>query len=132
MARPSKLTVHPRELVLNALRKSKVPLSAYDLLDKLKPHGINGPPIVYRALETLLARGVVHKIHATGAYIACNCDDNHSHELSVLTICRSCKKVSELHDHAVIHHLEKLRRMQVNVPENAVIEIPVMCPACAV
>lgn len=131
MARPSKLPVHPRELILAALRRSKTPLSAYDLLDKLKSHGIKGPPIIYRALENLLAKGVVHKIHATGAYIACNCEENHNHELSVLTICKQCKDVRELHDHAIIHHLEKLRGMQVNLPEYAVIELPIICKRCA-
>lgn len=131
MARPSTLPVHPRELVLAALRKSKAPLSAYDLLEKLAAHGIKGPPVVYRALDALMGKGVVHKIHVTGTYIACNCGDGHDHALSVLTICGDCKKVRELHDHGVIHHLEKLRRQGVPLREHAVIELPITCERCA-
>ena len=131
MARPSKHPVHPRERVLAALKKSKQPLSAYDVLEKLAPHGIKGPPVVYRALETLMQQGLVHKIHATGTYIACNCGAGHDHAISVLTICSECLDVRELHDHDVIHHLEKLRKLGVRLRDHAVVELPVMCEKCA-
>jgi Fur family transcriptional regulator, zinc uptake regulator len=131
MPRPSTQPVHPRELILNALRKSKAPMSAYDLLGTLATHGIKGPPVVYRALEHLMQQGHVHKIQAIGAYVACNCASDHSHALSVLTVCYGCKTVKELHDHTVIHHLEELRGLGVPLREHAVIELPVLCSDCA-
>jgi Fur family zinc uptake transcriptional regulator len=131
MPRTSKLAVHPRDMVLALLRKSAVPLTAYALLDKLQRKGVKSPPIIYRALAELEKQGTVHKIQAIGAYIACNCDADHTHPLSVLTVCGDCKKVSELHDHSIIQHLSKLRGMNVNLPLTAVIELPVTCQQCA-
>src|SRR5688572_2923023 len=108
MARPSTHAVHPRELVLKTLKKRKAPMSAYAILEALSPHGIKGPPIVYRALSSLIDDGIVHKIHATSEYIACNCASDHDHPLSVLTICGDCHAIEELHSHKVIDHLSLL------------------------
>ena len=131
MSRPSKLPVHPSELVLRTLKKSRKPLSAYDLLEKLQQHGVKGPPIVYRALDGLMQKGVVHKIKALGTFVACNCAKNHQHALSVLTVCGDCQNVAELHDHAIIDHLEELRGLGVPLQDHAVIELPIICDAGA-
>jgi Fur family zinc uptake transcriptional regulator len=128
---PSRLPLHPSELVLRALKKSRKPLSAYELLEKLQEHGVKGPPIVYRALYGLMEKGMVHKIKALGTFIACNCAKDHHHALSVLTVCGECQDVVELHDHAIIDHLEDLRGLGVPLQDLAVIELPVTCDACA-
>jgi Fur family zinc uptake transcriptional regulator len=44
--------------VLNLLKKSSKPMSAYDILHKLRSTSIKAPPTVYRALETLLTLGL--------------------------------------------------------------------------
>ncbi len=131
MSRPSSHATHPRDLVLGALRRTRQPMTAYTLLEKLEKHGIKGPPVVYRALKDLMDKGLVHKIQASSRYIACNCDDSHNHALSVLAICDGCQDVEELHDHAVIHHFEKLRGMNIHLSPSAVIELPVICESCA-
>ena len=130
MARPSKLLMHPRDMVLDILRKSNAPLTAYNLLRKLQPFGVKSAPIVYRALDGLELAGSVHKIKELGAYVACNCEDDHVHHLSVLTVCKSCKKVKELHDHKVIDYLEGLRQLKINLPDTAIIELPITCEQC--
>lgn len=131
MARPSKLTTHPKDMVLKALRKSKMPMTAYSLLSKLNPLGVKSAPIVYRALDALEHSGKVHKIKELGAYVACDCTADHVHHLSVLTVCTGCKKVEELHDHKVIDYLAGLRNFKINLPEIAAIELPVTCRVCA-
>lgn len=131
MGRPSSLAVHPTELALNALKKHRKPMSAYDLLAQLAPRGVKSAPIIYRALNALMKTGQVHKIHALNTFIACNCASDHAHSLTVLTICRECNKVEELHNHAVIHQLEHLREQGVALVDHAVIELPVMCKKCA-
>ncbi len=130
MARPSSLSEPSQDLVLKVLRKSKLPLSAYTILDKVKKFGIKSPPIVYRALETLTKSGRVHRINELNAFVACNCEADHTHDISVLTVCTECKSVAELHDHSVIQHLGKLRQMKIALPEHAVIELPVVCAGC--
>lgn len=131
MARPSTLPVHPRELIVAALKQHKQPMTAYELLEALKPQGIKGPPIIYRALEQLMHSGLVHKIKELGSYIACNCGKSHKHALSLLTVCEGCHKVTELHDHAVLHQFEALRAHGIRLTENAVIELPVTCEKCS-
>lgn len=131
MGRPSSLPVHPQKLALTELKKHKKPLSAYDLLARLEPHGVKGAPVIYRALASLIKSGAVHKIKELNAFIACNCKADHSHSLSVLTVCGECEKVEELHDHGVIHQLEGLRRHGVALMKHAVIELPVLCRRCA-
>ncbi|MFZ4542031.1 MAG: Fur family transcriptional regulator [Rickettsiales bacterium] len=131
MGRPSSLSAPAAELVLKVLRKSEEPMTAYTLLEKLKKSGIKSAPIIYRALESLMKEGAVHKIKELGAYVACDCSKDHKHALSVLTVCHDCHKVSELHDHTVIHQLENLRKSGIRLTEHAVIELPITCNACA-
>lgn len=130
MARPSSLSAPASELVLRLLHKSDKPLTAYEILDALKPEGINSAPIIYRALDSLQQEGKAHKIKELGAFVACECDKTHHHALSVLTICEDCHKVAELHDHKVIHQLENLRKSGVRIAEDAVIELPIKCDDC--
>lgn len=127
MARPSTLPVHPKQLALKLLKKHKRPMSAYDILEKLKPAGVRGAPVIYRALESLIKEGLVHRIQTLNAYLACNCANDHDHAISVLTVCSDCKTVEELHDHEVIRRLEGLRKQGVPLARKAVIEIPVNC-----
>jgi Fur family zinc uptake transcriptional regulator len=132
MGRPSSLSAPAGELVLKVLHAAGKPMTAYTLLEKLKKSGINSAPIIYRALDTLMKEGVVHKIKELGAFVACDCSQDHHHALSVLTVCGKCKEVEELHDHAVIHRLESLRQSGVRLQDYAVIELPITCDACTV
>ena len=131
MARPSTLPAPAEDLVLKTLRRSKKPLGAYPILAKVKKFGIKNSPIVYRALATLLKRGDIHKIKGLNAFVACDCEPSHKHALSVLTVCGDCERVEELHDHAVIHQLENLRKWGILFQNHAVIELPVTCQKCA-
>ena len=105
-------------------------MTAYSLLDKLKKSGIKSPPIIYRALDALMKNGAVHRIKELGTFIACNCASDHKHALSVLTVCADCKEVEELHDHGIIHQLEKLRKRGIRLQSHAVIELPIICNSC--
>jgi len=132
MSSPSKLSASSPELVLKVLQSNVKPLSAYEILEKVKEFGIKSPPIVYRALDTLMKIGKVHKINELNTFIACDCEEDHQHLLSILTICQSCNKVSELHDHSVIDHLVKLKTLNIYLANKAVIELPIMCQNCIV
>ncbi len=123
-------TVSTDEMVLGALRKSKEPMSAYAILDKLKKHGVKSPPLVYRALEKLTRKGTAHRVDALGSYVACSCEHDHHHPISVLTICTACKKLHELHDNRIMQHIAALRDFGVAITDGAVIELPVLCSGC--
>jgi Fur family zinc uptake transcriptional regulator len=58
-------------LVLNCLRDAGRAITAYDLLDALRDHGLRAPVQVYRALEALGERELVHRIESLNAFVAC-------------------------------------------------------------
>ena len=93
-----KLTEKRRQ-VLSGLLESPKALSAYELTDfcnsKVK-HALL-PMSVYRILEFLEAKNLVHRLSLTNKYVACshiNCD--HDHELPQFLICNSCDRVEEI------------------------------------
>jgi len=115
------LRAHIFELIL----QQDGAVKAYDLLELLKPErGSPKPPTVYRALDFLSKLGLVHRVEALNAYIAC--DHNHNDHGAEFFICEKCDMVEESHAHA---HLEcapngfNIRR--------SVIEHYGTCKACA-
>ena len=76
-------------------------VKAYDLLDRLRPErGSPKPPTVYRALEFLSALGLIHRVEALNAYVAC--EHSHDGHAAEFFICSTCASVEERHaeDHA--------------------------------
>ena len=88
-------------LVLNTLSRAGGPLSAYTILDQLRDHGFRAPLQVYRALEKLLERGLVHRLESLNAFVACAHDHDHAHGLTAFAICEKCGQVSEFSDEMV-------------------------------
>jgi len=87
-----------RAHVLELIIQDGGAIKAYDLLDRLKPElGSPKPPTVYRALNFLSKMGLVHRVEALNAFIAC--DHAHDGHLAEFFICESCKKVEERHAH---------------------------------
>ncbi|WP_409421390.1 transcriptional repressor [Pseudaeromonas sp. ZJS20] len=90
----AKLTPN-RQQVLQQLEGSPRPLSAYELLDRLKTEGIVWqPPTAYRALDYLVSVGLVHYLQSVQKYVACprrGCD-----HYAQLLICVRCSQVQEL------------------------------------
>lgn len=94
------LRAHVLELIIedgNAIK-------AYDLLDRLKPEvGSPKPPTVYRALEFLSRHGLIHRVEALNAFIACDHTHHHSAgdhlHLAEFFICETCFGVEERHAH---------------------------------
>ncbi|MEE9347263.1 MAG: transcriptional repressor [Robiginitomaculum sp.] len=88
----TKLRAHIFELIL----RHDGPVKAYDLLDQLKPEqGSPKPPTVYRALDFLSKLGLVHRVEALNAYVACA--HTHSGHVAEFFICETCKSVQERH-----------------------------------
>jgi len=73
-------------------------IKAYDLLEKLRPEqGSPKPPTVYRALEFLSKLGLVHRVEALNAFVAC--DHSHDGHLAEFFVCETCTSVEERHAH---------------------------------
>ncbi|HEY1073283.1 Fur family transcriptional regulator [Brevundimonas sp.] len=88
----------PRRRVLELLLAAGEPVKAYDLIAR---YGADGqaakPPTVYRALEFLERRGVVHRIASISAYVACTADTDGSRaHAAAFLICDCCGATEEV------------------------------------
>lgn len=113
------------ELVCRANR----PVGAYELLDQLRDGGSAAPPTVYRALDWLLAQGLVHKLETLHAYIGCT-HPEHPHASQFL-ICNDCGGVTELEDQAIAGSLASVAAETGFRPSRPVVEVIGTCSDCA-
>jgi Fur family transcriptional regulator, zinc uptake regulator len=124
---PPKLSRNQSE-VLACLRKAKEPMSAYAILDHVRIAGISHPPTVYRALNELMQKGMVHKLESRSAFVACGhggCDGKFA-----FAICRHCGKVVEI----PLSHKDRARLLALApeeiAPEQITLELAGVCERC--
>ena len=120
-----------RRDVLALILNAKTPVTAYQLLDQLKPIRKSAvPPTIYRTLEFLLENKLIHKIEQLNAFIPC-AEADHDHADAQFLICKSCASVTEIEDHAVSEALAKAAAKHGFAPTRAVVEVDGLCAACA-
>src|SRR5499426_2529234 len=106
-----------RRQVLQALLSSHRPLGAYEVIDELAKSMPRPAPItVYRALDFLMANGLVHRIESRNAYLACA----HDHDAAALVaflICDRCGSVGEIPAAAVAQSLNAAVRASGFAPK---------------
>lgn len=115
--------------VLEILLQSHQPMGAYEILARLNQAQNKqaiAPPIVYRALEFLLAEGLVHRIESKKAFISCT-HPGHQCTMQFL-ICRGCEKVAELEnlDSALLSEADNVGF----AVDHSVVEITGICADC--
>ena len=119
-----------RRQVLQALLASHRPLGAYEVIDELTKAMPRPAPItVYRALDFLMANGLVHRIESRNAYLACA----HHHDAAALVaflICERCGAVGEMPSTPVAQRLGAAARASGFAPKLSVIEITGTCAHC--
>ncbi|WP_193369450.1 Fur family transcriptional regulator [Pelagibius marinus] len=94
---PGRKLTRNQQLVLERLQASGKAMTAYELLDALRGEGLRAPVQVYRALETLGQRELVHRIESLNAFVAC-CHHDRAHEADAaagFAICDDCGEVAE-------------------------------------
>ena len=121
--------------VLEKLERASGPLSAYTLLDQLREQGFRAPLQVYRALDTLVKGGFVHRLESLNAFVACaephDHTHAHSHGMTAFAICDKCSQVTELSDEAIGEKLDQWVSSTGFVAKRAVIEFRGTCAKCA-
>lgn len=119
-----------RKSVLRLLCASDRPLSAYELLDRMRGEVKNpAPPTVYRALDFLLEQGLVHKLESLHAYVGCAHPD-HPHASQFL-ICDDCGEVAEVEDTSVARSLKAAGKAIGFRTKRPVVELLGTCAQCA-
>lgn len=120
-----------RRVVLRLVLEAEGPLTAYQLLDRLREIRKGAvPPTIYRALDFLMEQGLVHKVERLNAYIPC-VDTDHRHHAAQFLICKKCGTVAEIEDRSVSRALERAAEKQGFHPDSAVVELVGLCAACA-
>lgn len=121
-----------QELVLGALAHADGPLSAYDLLDRLRDDGLRAPLQVYRALDKLTERGLAHRIESLNAFVCCADGGCHRQAggIAAFAICTSCGRVDEFTDAEVGERLAGWATAQGFGLERTTIELRGVCAGC--
>ena len=73
------------KIIVDALRDVGRPLSAYELIEKVRVKGVSAPPTVYRALQRLIDDGLAHRLESLNAFVAC--EHPHHQGKAVFAIC---------------------------------------------
>lgn len=118
-----------RRAVLELVWRGHEPVGAYALLDALKrSHPNAAPPTIYRALEFLAARGLIHRIESLNAYIGCDHPER-PHEGQFL-ICAKCSNAAEIDDPGVARALSKSASGLGFAVTHQTVELSGLCPSC--
>lgn len=119
-----------RRCVLGLVLEADGPVTAYQLLDRLRKIRKGAvPPTVYRALEFLLEQGLIHRLERLNAFIPC-AETGHRHVAQFL-ICRECGAVAEIDDQAAARALAHAAERKGFRARETVVEIEGTCAACA-
>jgi Fur family zinc uptake transcriptional regulator len=120
-----------RRTVFKLILEAQEPIGAYALLDRLKHQSGHGkPPTIYRALDFLLAQGLIHRIERLNAFVGCHEEADHPHPVQFL-ICGTCGSVTEFEDAAVSHAVAVAAgKHDFNVTKS-IVEVEGQCGPCA-
>lgn len=118
------------ELVHQLLTTKQTPMSAYDVLDALRPQGMRAPLQVYRALNKLIDKGAVHRIESINAFVACTQHECGAHAMSIFMLCTRCETAHEFTDPALSAALEGLCADRNFKPAHKLVEVSGLCADC--
>ena len=127
---PKKLTKN-QSVVLLALQDCSEPLSAYQILEcaDVRESGLRAPLTIYRALDKLIERGLVHRLESMNAFVACDHETPHTSPATFM-ICKSCKQTIEVASSAIESHIQAAAKKQSFEIENLHLEVSGRCGTC--
>jgi Fur family zinc uptake transcriptional regulator len=99
-------------------------------LEKIKSESDRpaAPPTVYRTLDFLLEKGLIHRLTSINAYIPC-CHPREGHQAAFL-ICTDCKSVTEASAQGLLQQLDALSAADGFTAQHSIIEISGICQQC--
>lgn len=127
-ARGGRLTSQ-RRAVLTKLLATGRPVTAYELLDLMRPEdSAITPASVYRSLDFLLDMGLVHRLDSTRSFVACE-HPEHPHAGQFL-ICRTCGTVVEAEDKRIVRATADLGERHGFILDHRTVELTGVCGTC--
>jgi Fur family transcriptional regulator, zinc uptake regulator len=118
-----------RRNVFAILLAAERPLTAYEILEKLRPADRAATPAgVYRSLDFLTEHRLAHRIESSKAFVACVFPE-HAHPSQML-VCRRCGTAVETEDSRVAEAAEDLGRRLGFALDRGALELTGLCPSC--
>jgi Fur family transcriptional regulator, zinc uptake regulator len=118
-----------KQEIFRVLSSTGVAMSAYEILDAMRPRGISAPIIVYRALNLLVQEGLAYRLESTNAYVA-RVDPSRCGGFPTLAICSDCGAVEELFDDAISRRLHNCAGRRGFEITSKAMEIKGRCSSC--
>ena len=122
-----------RRRVLELVWRSHAPQGAYAVLEALgRDTGRDGrpaaPPTVYRALDFLLAHGLIHRVESLNAFVGCP-TPGEPHAAQFF-ICGGCGDAAEFEDERIGNVVRERAEALGFTVGRETIEVSGLCPAC--
>lgn len=114
--------------VLDILKDAGRPLTAYQVLEKLRVYGVTAPPTAYRSLERLISTGFVHRLESLNSFVAC--DRGEVHGPAAFAICTECHKTTEMKSDTVPSYLRGWADAEDFAISSVAIEMLGQCAKC--
>src|SRR5262245_21473329 len=120
-----------RRSVFAEIAASHKAIGAYEVLARLAARGERLAPIsIYRAIDALVAAGIVHRFESRNAFFACHA----GHEQRQLVLaCEQCGAVAEVHGAKVFSAIDKTAegaQFAASAAKGAVVEVWGLCAHC--
>jgi Fur family zinc uptake transcriptional regulator len=119
-----------RVRVLTVLAREEKPLTAYEIVDRLKGSKKVQAVQVYRALDFLQEAGCIHRLASKASYFACD-HEHHPGEAVVFMICSHCGTVQEVPSEAFARGLRSAAKLTGFKPVHPTFEVEGECANCA-
>lgn len=121
-----------RKDVLNILKNSSGPMGAYEILDKLKAIRSGAePPTVYRVLNYLVEKHLIHRIESQNAYVSCShFIDSPALHHAILFSCKKCGSSREFQNEEIFKVITRFSAENQLRIENSFFEMTGMCGEC--
>ena len=118
-----------RRRVFEELAASVSPAGAYDLVERLGRERRVSPISIYRALDFLIAAGLIHRIAARNTYLPCH-HDHPPGETTVFLVCTRCGGVDEVSSCELGQSLEGTAAEVGFQTRSRAVELEGECSAC--
>ena len=128
-AQPDFELTRNQSMVLEQLVSLNRSAGAYELLDLLRPEGVNAAPTVYRALNQLEAKGLVRHIASTRHFTAIS-ESNDIKEDTIMLICENCSTVTPVRNIAILKALRANAQKSNFQVHSKHIELVGICESC--
>jgi len=96
------------QITLSIIKKSKKNLTAYQILDKFQNMKKVQPMTVYRSLDYLIKKGIIHKANHNKTYMICSHSHHKTHN-TLIAICKKCGSSEELFTDIFSPQLKKIK-----------------------